>query len=209
MLRVVASTDLSTLEGLQTASELLDLDNLTDYWLFNIYAANLDWPHHNVFSFRRRTGSDRRWRWISWDADATFNFLGQGLRHNTLAWATRDRLRHELRFNNEKGLLDAEHNLISTIIVRKLLQNPQFRSSFLARAEQLLENQLRPEAVERHLSRLIDGVSHDLPADWRRWSIEEADYWRNVAQIREFIRQRPILLKQHLHQQYSVGFDTQ
>ena len=96
-------------------AELIDLDNFTDYWLFNVYAANFDWPHHNTLAFRDRTGADRRWRWISWDVDAAFDFDRQGLLHDTAAWALRDGLRHDLRFNHHKGLQDQEEFVAGTL----------------------------------------------------------------------------------------------
>lgn len=199
------ATDFTSDAALDRAAALMDLDNLVDYWLFNIYAANLDWPHHNVFSFRKREGPDQRWKWIAWDADATFNYQGQGLTHETLTWATRDRLRHDLRFNKEKGLVDTERNVAGTVIVRKLLRNSRFKQHFVARCEQLLDTQLRPERVEAHLDTLIHRVSADLPRDWARWSIEPAAYARSAQQIRDFIRQRPDILRGQVRAVLGTG----
>ena len=197
-LQFFEAEDFTSDAAVARAAKLMDLDNLTDYWLLNIYAANLDWPHHNVFSFRKREGPDQRWKWIAWDADATFNYQGQGLEHDTLSWATRDRLRDDLRFNNEKGKVDTEGSMVGTLIVRKLLQNAGFRKRFFARCETLLQTHLRPERVEAHLDALVARVSADLYRDWVRWEIEPAAYARNLEQIRDFVRRRPDILRAHL-----------
>ena len=188
--------DFSSDAAVERAATLMDLDNLTDYWLFNIYAANRDWPHHNIFSFRNREGADQRWKWIAWDADATFDYQGKGLTHDTLTWATRDRLRHDLRFNNDlKGLPDTERSVMGTLVIRKLLQNARFKEKFVARFHTLLDTNFRPERVESHLDALVSRVSKDLSRDWDRWSIDPAAYARNLTQIREFIRRRPDIVR--------------
>ncbi len=49
---------------------LLDVDNLIDYILINIYGGNEDWPGRNWYAGRSRTGLDG-FRFFPWDTEAT------------------------------------------------------------------------------------------------------------------------------------------
>jgi hypothetical protein len=175
-----------------------------DYWIANIYAANLDWPHHNTYAFRSRNAPDARWRWVSWDADATFDFMGQGLHHDTLAWAMRAELRHDLKFNNHKGNPDRERSLISTLILRRLLQNDAFRQRFVARLLELLQTEFREDRMERRLQQVITPVLGDLRLDLARWPETEATFDANLEQIRTFFRRRPDILMGHVRQHFPA-----
>ncbi|MHC4706351.1 MAG: CotH kinase family protein, partial [Planctomycetota bacterium] len=189
-------------EEFKRASEFVDIDNLTDYWLFNIYAANMDWPHANLFLFRRRDDQADRWRCICWDADATFDFAGQGLKHNSLAWATRSQLRQDLTFSDQG---DYEGMLDSTLIVRRLLGNEHYKRKFIRRFCDLLSSHFVPERVEAELNRIIEASVHDLPKDWNRWSISAEDYWEDVQSIRTFIYDRPEILLSHFRREFGLG----
>ncbi|RPH63871.1 MAG: hypothetical protein EHM89_03015, partial [Acidobacteria bacterium] len=184
--------------------ELIDLDNFTDYWLFNVYAANFDWPHHNTLAFRDRTGADRRWRWISWDVDAAFDFDRQGLRHDTAAWALRNELRHDLRFNHHKGLQDQEEFVAGTLLMRQLVKNAAFRERLASRMCHLLETTLRPSHAEGVLNNLVRETGSGLPLDLTRWSIAPKAYWDEVGAIRRFVRERPDLVRSYLGRAFGL-----
>jgi hypothetical protein len=201
------SHDASTDDGLRKFGELINLENFTDYWLFNVYAANFDWPHHNTLAFRDRIGSDQRWRWISWDVDAAFNFGGQGIRHDTPAWALRSDLRHDLRFNNQKGLQDDEEMVAGTLLMRQLVKNAQFRQSVAARMCDLLDTTLKASHVEGVLNDLLRETGSGLPIDLTRWSIEPKAYWDEVGAIRQFIRERPDLVRTYLGRAFGLPTD--
>jgi len=193
------SSDFSRPETLARAAEFIDLDNFTDYWLFNIYASNRDWPHHNMYIFRRRDGGDGRWRWISWDADATWNFLGKGLTHDTLAWSTRAGPRHDLRWNAEAGLKDSEDLVNSTLIARKLLENDAFRRRFADRMRALTASAVSPDAVLRSLDGMHARLQADLESDRQRWKQPgqidaRMAYEQDLARVRDFARQRPAIV---------------
>jgi hypothetical protein len=194
------SHDLSSDAEFAKASELIDLDNLTDYWLMNIYAANRDWPGKNSYSFRRRDGDDPRWRWVSWDADLSFDFTHtQNLRHNTLAWATRDKVWRDLQ------LQDNVDKLKSTLIVRTLLKNDRYRRRFVRRFGDLLNVNLVPARVEALLDGILEMSKHDLAADWKRWSIPENEYWDEVEALRNFLRKRPEVIREYFQEEFGLG----
>ncbi|MCP4609829.1 MAG: hypothetical protein GY845_14065 [Planctomycetes bacterium] len=191
--------DLSREEEFNLASELIDVDSITDYWISNIYAANVDWPQNNVVVFRRRGCLKDQWRWICWDADCTFWHIT----NDTLAWAIRDRWRQDLQptpYWKTNTLV-----LKSTLIVRRLLENQRYQRKFIRRFCDLLNSHFVPERVEAELNKIIEVSVHDLPKDWDRWSISTEDYWEYVQKIRSFIYDRPEVLLSHLQREFCLG----
>ncbi|HWO41346.1 MAG TPA: CotH kinase family protein, partial [Candidatus Eisenbacteria bacterium] len=195
LLRFFVAADFRDDRSLREAERRIDLDNFTRHQLFNIYAANLDWPHNNDYAFRRIDGADPRWRWISWDADATFH-AERGLEHNTLAWATRDRLRHDLSYAGRMS--DAEEFLRSTLILRKLLENPGYRREFIARLDALMDTVFRPDALRARFDRIVAELEPVLGVDWQRWPKSREEFAEGVESVREFIAKRPAIVRRQL-----------
>lgn len=203
--RFFEKSDFSQAEAYAKAGEILDLANTIDYWAHNIYAANIDWPYNNMTVFRKVDG-DGRWRWISWDADATFNYGGNKLGHGTLEWAIRDRIRNDLKHNYEKGLYEDEGTfLVSTLFMRKLLANPEFKNAFVTRFTDLLNTEMRPERVEGLLDSIIALSKPDLAKDWKRWGLSDSAYQADQKLIRDFIRGRPAVVRSHLERVFGLG----
>jgi hypothetical protein len=193
--------DMSQEEHFQRSSELIDIDNTTDYWLFNVYASNWDWPHNNLFLFRKRDSQHSQWRWISWDTDVTFDT--ELLEHNTLFWAIRSQLRHDLKPG--KHGLDSKEALMSTFIVRSLLQNEPFRQKFINRFCDLLNLNFLPERVEAKLDTVIRVIAYDLPKDLKKWLISNERFGEGVQNIRNFIYKRPEIMRNYLQKEFQLG----
>ena len=66
-----------TNEKYQAAAALMDMENFADYLLHTHYIGKTDWPNHNYNAYRKRTGSDIRFKWMTWDDDSGFNKFNQ------------------------------------------------------------------------------------------------------------------------------------
>ena len=193
--------DLSEEKDFAQARSRIDVENFTDYWLFNIYAANYDWPQSNYYAFRKRD-PNARWRWISWDADAAFD-IGRGLHHDTLTWATRDELRHDLSYSGAD--IDFKHWLLSTVIVRGLLKHPGYREQFVARFCRLHEDYFEPRRLLARFQAILDRMTPHLGGDWERWPGSKAAYLEGVDSVRRFIRERPPIVLAHFRKRFGPG----
>jgi hypothetical protein len=194
------SRDLSEEQNFEQAAKLVDLGNLTDYWLFNIYAANLDWPQNNYYAFRKRAPGER-WHWVSWDSDATFN--GTGVHHDTLAWATRAVLRHDLSYAGKQ--YDDERWLVSTAIIRGLLRNPTYRARFVNRFCELHRDFFQPERLEARFERILNQITPHFGVDWERWPGSKSAYLAAVQGVRRFIMERPAFVLEQFRRQFEFS----
>jgi len=202
LLEFFARHDFTSDDALHRAAQRIDIDNFTDFSLFNIYAANLDWPHNNSYAFRKAEG-DGRWRWISWDADLTFD-SDRGLNHDTLTWASRHELRPDLSYAGTKG--DAEEFLITTLILRSLLQNRSYRARFVNRFCGLMSSHFSSTGVRARFDEIVEGFTPHLGVDWERWPGSRENYEKAVHGIHRFIDERPAILLGYFQERF--GFDA-
>ena len=188
----------------QPAAHLLDLDAFIDHWLLNIFAANNDWPHNNMYYFRRREAG-AVWRPISWDADNAFQVGEEQLQHDTLAWASRDRVMHHLRDNYRMGLVDRPDLVQATLWLRRLLRAPAFRTRFITRMCDLLNGPLRPERLLAAVDGVVGAVEADITRDLERWGWTRDGYRAHVDSVRRFMRERPALVRGFFRKKFGLG----
>lgn len=189
-------------ERFADASTRLDITNFTDYQILEIYAANLDWPQNNYYAFRDRRG-DGRWKHIIWDADITFGVASLGIdqvEHDTLAWASRAEPRVDLAppWLVTSGREASGGLLWSTLILRKLLENPAYQVQFANRFADLLNTTLSSANVVRRLDELVRQIAPDMPRDQERWGLPE-DAWLEVPHTTvDFATRRPNAIRRYL-----------
>jgi hypothetical protein len=195
------SHDLSKEDNFEKARRLIDMENFTDYWLFNIYAGNVDWPQNNYYAYRKRSPGER-WRWLSWDADAAFD-IRRGLHHDTLTWATRGELRHDLSYHGDDS--DFKHWLLSTTMVRSLLKNQHYRGRFVRRFCALHQGDFDPARLQARFQKMVDRLTPQLTVDWQRWPGSKEAYARGVQGVRRFIRERPAIMLEQFRKRFEFA----
>ena len=63
----------------------LDVVDLADYMILLHYIANTDWPAHNWYTYRKRSGPDTRFHMIPWDSDTSLNNLNENMTDPAIA----------------------------------------------------------------------------------------------------------------------------
>jgi hypothetical protein len=180
--------DLSDPAAYAYVESQVDIDNFIDYNLLQIYGVNDDWPEGNVQQFRARVQGGR-WHWLFWDSDHSF-----GLQPNSSAG-----------LDMVERVLTYDHPTTQgrdLLLLRKLLQNPTFRTRFLTRAADLLNTTLATDTVITHIDAVAADLEPDIFYETFRWA-KSANWTANVEGLREFARLRPDILRQHL----IDGFD--
>ena len=161
----IETADLSQAEQYDYLCSKIDIDNFIDYTVFELYAANSDWPASNVRCWQ--TG-ERKWRWMFFDGDACFS----------------------KEFDVFANIVDTSNDLLhphldlppiaaATLFYRQLLKNANFveqlRSRFAtAMAQTLNYEHMRPvliklsEDIENEVSN--QSFRFDFPADTVIWT---------------------------------------
>jgi hypothetical protein len=201
MLDFIRNNDLSVPENYEQVKKWMDVENFADYQIVNIYGANRDWPGNNCKAWRIRTeynpdapyGLDGRIRWLLYDADFNFglykrsaytdNSLQDALRAGGTAWPTQDG---------------------ATLLLRKLLENKEFKTYFCQRFLDLINTEFDVDYVHSLI---------DILASYYEASIQEhrdkyflwGDWYDNVATVKTFIQMRGAICKMHLADRFSLG----
>ncbi len=72
-----------TLANYQAVQNYLDVTNVADYFLHNIYVNNNDWPNNNWAAQHERTAAGR-YRMAEWDVEGAFGRFGQPVNYDTI-----------------------------------------------------------------------------------------------------------------------------
>jgi len=195
------TNDLGIHDNYVKAQELIDITAFTDFQIFQIYGGNIDiWG--NIKRFRPKT-QEGKWQWIMWDMDLTFGLEPETpVSHNSLAWHTRDR--HRPDFGHDW----ADGDLWITLLLRKLLENEEYRNFFINQFADLLNTTLSPKHVTETIDSLAAIIEPDIPLEMTRWSSEwggSVDGWlANVQELRDFAQQRPGFVRDHIVEKFGL-----
>ncbi|MBN1421552.1 MAG: CotH kinase family protein [Planctomycetes bacterium] len=182
----IRTADLTKLEVYEEACSKLDVENFTTYVLLNIWAMNLDWPHHNWYA-ARETHPDGQWRFFHWDAEQVFGAMNDPLS------ATEDTVSRVLADGGGIG-----------VIFAALTKSPYYRRYLVDRSEKLFESVLSIEHLRARHTRLIDAVRPEMAREAARWPGKTVAAW-DIALARcddFFVRRepyiRPLILQRFL-----------
>jgi hypothetical protein len=182
---------------------LMDVENFMDYQIGQIYAANTDWPGNNNDFWRLRTseyqkyvpyGHDGRWRWMVFDTDFGFNLFNNAT-HNTLSFATDA---------SGPSWPNPPH---STLILRRLLLNEEFRFLFINRFADLLNTHFHPERAKAIINHMRDILEPEMAEHIGRWGRPgSVNGWQNeVNGMNTFADQRPGYMRQFIQNQFNLS----
>lgn len=191
MLKFMHENDLAEQANYERLDTMMDISAYMDYLIFNIYAANQDWPDKNIYLWRMKpdndqllgqAGRDGRWRWMINDLDISFGLKNRegDIIHDTLT--------------------HAQLPGWSGFIFRELLKNDQFRADFDRRFEELLATTLAPENVAALLDQKGAEIYPYLEEFFARWGLGPLEDWENeFALMHEFARERSGALRRLLN----------
>ncbi|WP_262709310.1 CotH kinase family protein [Emticicia agri] len=175
----------------------VDIDNLIDYQIAQIFTANTDWPQNNQAMWRKRTtryrpdapyGHDGRWRWMLFDTD--FGLGGaQPPTHNTL----------------ELAAIDSAGNLV----FHKLLQKVSFANSFINRFADMLNTTFLPVRTTTILETFKQKYAPEITAHINRWKYIEsyANWESNINIIQDYLLERPYYQRSHIREKFDIEGD--
>jgi len=185
----------------------LDPENMRDYYISNIYAQSTDWPGWNTIFWRKKTaayepnapfGQDGRWRTGINDMDDTLGEYPEGSNHNTLAFAT------------ATGGPDYPNPEWSTLILRRLLENNEFKLNFINRFADLLNTYFLPSRVNAMIDIFKNKINPEIAEHQARWKpFYDVETWNDysIQSIRDFANTRPNNQRAHIRGKFGISGD--
>lgn len=144
-------------------SERIDIQNIIDYFIFELYSANWDWPSNNARCWQ---SPGEPWRWLFYDGDCCLD----NLEYDAYLMAT---------FTG-RSWASCEW---STLFFRKLLESDTFKSQFLSRLDQLNKTFLNYRRTRPYLERICRLLRAEIPMQVQRFgNPQSVSQWEESCQ---------------------------
>jgi len=178
--------------------ERVDLKNFIEYQLAQIYFDNQDWPGNNI-KFWHGGEAGSKWRWILYDTDFGFS-----------TWSTNNYIRNTLEFATASNGPGWPNPPWSTLLLRKFLTNPGFRTDFILTACDLLNQDFKYTEVANALTHIQQQLLPALPDHFSRWNHNSLANWNQEGVImNNFALLRPSYMRTHFRNKFNLGADAQ
>lgn len=177
----------------QQVAAMIDIDNFISYQAVEIYCDNTDWPGNNI-KFWRENSPGARWRWIAYDFDFGFGiFNANAYQNNTLEFAT------------EPNGPSWPNPPWSTLLLRKLLENSEFKNKFITRYADLINSVLAGNRVYNLVAKFEQGISAEIGRHLNRWG-GNISTWNSHIQIsKQFAALRPSYARAHILGKFGLS----
>jgi len=195
MMRWLLTADMSDDKQYAQLSKMVDIASFTDYVLFETFIGNRDWPANNM---RCWSDDGSPWRFVFFDGDAIrtqhFDYVGNALyEQDDKTWPT---------------------NAQATLLLRKLMQNAQYRALFVQRLDAMRQHfSFTARAEMRQLfEQAASSIESEIPYQSERFGFpKNSRAWRQaVRQQRRYWRNRGDEVqqawKQALNERYGESF---
>lgn len=175
---------------------IVDINEYIDYQVAQIFSANGDWPGSNMKLWREKVEGSK-WRWMIYDLDFTFGGNAQGLATtNTLAQAT------------ATNGPDWPNPPWSTLMLRKLLDNSEFKNEFIQRFAAHMNTTFETNHVLSVIDSMSQNIATEIPKHKMRWSqsISFGNSWQELIDImRNFAIDRSENVRSHFYTKFSIS----
>lgn len=155
--------DLSDPAQYNLAAKKIDIPNIIDYFIYELFSANWDWPSNNARCWQVPNG---QWHWVFYDGDCCFDNpeypVYDAAAYTGMMWNTCE---------------------LSTLFFRKLLESNTFKNQFLIRLGKLNNTLFSYEKTKPHLDRIHQLLKDEIPMQVKRFN-----YPQSVVQWEESCR---------------------
>jgi hypothetical protein len=204
MINYVENNSLATTQNYEYIKTQMDTDSFQDYFISNIYLQNVDWPGNNIIYWRKKTaayvpnapyGHDGRWRWAIHDMDSTFGISGGNNYLNSLADAT------------AAGGTSWPNPDWSTLLLRKLLENAEFKQEFISRFADVMNTYFHSNRVVAKINEIKNILQPEMNEHIQRWKAPSSISSWNYFLDREigFANERPGFQRDHIRGKFEIS----
>lgn len=193
LLDFVEHNDLTIAANYEQVRSLMDIDEYISYQVAEIYVNNRDWPGNNVKFWRPRVEGGR-WRWILFDTDFGFGIWDpEAYAFDTLGFALED---SGPSWPNPPW---------STLLLRRLLTNGDFRDALINRFCDAMNSSFEPGHVAERIEAMVGRIDGELDAHLARWEQRRGGWRYHVDVMEKFAARRPEFMRSFLDEAFGVG----
>ena len=174
MINFMNKNSLSNSSNYDQVKDQIDIENLCDFWVAEIWANNYDILNTRYFS--SPLIDNGKWKFVYYDLDSGFYNYKYG--QYGFTYYTRSQ---GIGFGN-----------FSTDLLRNLMKSSEFREKFLERLSYNLKNTWSTDNFNKKIDSVIAKITEDeIERNLDRWNNISLSKWReNVDQMRDFAEKR-------------------
>lgn len=207
----IAYSDLTDEENYKKLCEFMDVENYLQYYAFNIYVNNFDWPNNNYKCYRyyasegEEYGDDQmdgRWRFLLHDTDFSLHLYEED--------------RTSAGYNNITQILDENNDRYSPLFAN-LMKRDDCKKYFMDEMVRLMDGVFSHDNVcktiddmnsERYSEMLLyfDHLENLKKSDDSIW-IWYDEYQRRTQNIKDFVKYRRGYIEEYLIEAFELSED--
>ncbi|HOP66068.1 MAG TPA: CotH kinase family protein, partial [Bacilli bacterium] len=162
--------NLSNNEYYEYVSSLIDIDSFIDFWVAETYVTNNDIVNYRYF--RNPNLDDGKWKFIFYDLDWAFYNYDK----DYYSFAT--------------SLEGMTVNSYSTVLLRNLMKNADFKKRFVERVSYQLKNVWNEERINTKMAEILAELEPELERNFERWNLSEDDFEYQLGRLKTYIAKR-------------------
>lgn len=183
MIAFLQNHDLSNNEDYERIASTINIDCFIDYVLIEIYDNNQDWPGNNI-KFWNTTNEHSKFRWLLYDTD-----FGMGI------YNSNDYSEDAITFATEIANVDWPNPPWSTLLLRRMLTNADFRIRFVNRMADLLNTTFLPNTMTEKLDSVTRLIEPYIEQHQQKWGRNYNGWKDKVQVIYDFVSKRPSYIR--------------
>lgn len=192
-----AEKDLTDDETFAELEQLVDIDNMLQYFAIETYIANWDWPLNNIKLYRYYSQNnvygtgrqDGRWRYLYYDMEAGFNI-----------------------YNEEpEDWLDIETVMEQNPLFGAVMKRPDMQEKFAEYTGLCIKEYFTEDRVRAAVEKLCGERDGELAESFAyKHSIDETytmdmeEVERNKEVIYDFVEKRPEMMRQQIQELFGI-----
>jgi len=196
LMEYIENNSLSNNSNYEYVKTQIDISNYIDYTIAELFFNNYDWPANNMKLWRKLP--DGKWRWVFYDIDAGFGDEN----YNMLLHATKN-----------DSSVTWPNSPSSTFLFRNLLQNELFKTEFINRYAEILNNDFDTDIMINKLNSIKQIYFPEITSHINRWNYPNSlAQWEDDIEnnILSYIEKRPCVVREHIMSFFELstfGFD--
>ena len=173
-------------------ADQIDVDNFINYIQTELFMNNRDWPANNLKKWRG-TNPKTKWKWFIYDMDFGFGNEFSEFKNNIFEFATA-----------EDGP-DWPNGPASTLLLRRLLENKDFKTAFINRFPALLSMNFEKSRLLARINTMMAEIESQISKDQRRWSLSASYMNGQLDKIKTFAETRQDVILSEMKEFFALG----
>ncbi len=187
MIKWITNNSLSNKNNYEKIKEQVDIENMCDFWIAEIYASNYDIL--NVRYFSNPEVDNGKWKFIFYDMDSAYYNVN---------------VNYYTFYTNSYGM--GGWNFPTTLL-RNMMKSSEFKKTFLERLSYNLKNTWNYNTVSKKLDDIVKEVGEDeIKRNLERWdNISYSRYKTNINYVKNFAKKRNSYMKSQARSYFNLS----